>query len=114
MNKGVLRLILLLGLSQGVSAESEEGMDYARLSCNELYLLASQVEPKTQRHRSPLFNEKTDVIATAIGSVTTVGYYYFGFSTAREYFEDYRSHHHRMDLDRIRQHMAQQYCFQKF
>jgi len=114
MNKGVLILLLLLTFSQGISAEAEDSMDYARLSCNELYMLASHVEPKTQRHRSPLFNEKTDVIATAIGSVFTVGYLYFGYSTGREYFEDYRRHHHRMDMDRIRQTMAQQYCFQKF
>ena len=73
--------------------------------------MASQLEPKSQRFRSPLFNEKTHVIATAIGSVTTIGYYNFGFQSA---YEDYRSHQHLQELDRLRQLRAQKYCFEKF
>ncbi len=100
-------------LLASLSVDAGERPDYARLSCNELYVLATQLEPGTQRLRSPLFNTKTDVIATAIGSVTNIGYYYFGFSTGREYVADYRRHEHLQELDRIRHYMAQQYCFQK-
>ena len=106
--------LFCLGFSPSTRADAPLTMAYGELSCNELYVMASQLEPKSQRFRSPLFNEKTHVIATAIGSVTTIGYYYFGFSVAKEYYEDYRSHQHLQELDRLRQHMAQNYCFQKF
>ena len=82
-------------------------------SCAELYQLASSLEPGTQRFRSPLFNEKTNVLATAIGSVTNIGYYYFGFSITRDYYEDYRNHQRLQELDQVRRQMASQYCFIK-
>jgi len=112
MNEVVTVCVSTLLLAS-MSVDAGEQPDYARLSCNELYVLASELEPGTQRFRSPLFNTKTDVIATAVGSVTNIGYYYFGFSTGREYFEDYRRNERRHELDRIRANMAQQYCFQK-
>jgi len=110
----MLPALLLLIFSQGMLAEEVNTMDHSQLSCNELYVLASHLEPNTQRYRSTLFNEKTDVIATAIGTVIQVGYYYFGFSTALEYFENFRANQSLKELNIIRQYMAQQYCFQKF
>ena len=58
--------------SQSTRADAPLTLAYGELSCNELYVMASQLEPKSQRFRSPLFNDKTHIIATAIGSVTTL------------------------------------------
>jgi len=113
-NISLMAGLLCPGLSQSTRADAPLTMAYGELSCNELYGMASQLEPKSQRFRSPLFNEKTHVIATSIGSVTTIGYYYFGFSVSREYYEDYRSLQHLQELGRLRQLRAQKYCFQKF
>ncbi len=109
----LLAALCVPGFFQPVWAETPPGTTFQELSCNELYVLASQIEPGTQRRRSPLFNEKTRVIAVGIGSVITYGYYYLGFSTAKDYFEDYRAHQRLEDLDKVRQHMAAKYCFQK-
>ncbi len=82
-------------------------------SCHDLYKIASALEPDTQDFRSPLYNEKTSALATAIGTVTNIGYYYFGFSIGREYVNDYRRHATQQDLEEIRRQMAAQYCFMK-
>ena len=82
-------------------------------SCHDLYKLATAMEPATQNFRSPLFNEKTSALATAIGTVTNIGYYYFGFSLGREYFIDYRRHQSHQNLEAVRRQMAAQYCFIK-
>ncbi len=87
--------------------------DFSGLSCNELYVMASTIEPQTQRIRSPLLNENTNALATAIGSVTNIGYYYFGFSTAHSYYQEYQLHKQLVVLDTLRQMMASRYCFQK-
>ena len=93
---------------------ADEAMpDYSELDCNELYLMASAIEPQTQRIRSPLLNENTDALATAIGSVTNIGYYYFGFTTAHNYYQEYQLHKQLVNLDKLRQLMASRYCFQK-
>ncbi len=105
---------MLMLPSLAVLAAAEDNNSFNQLSCAQLYKMASRLESDTQRYRSPIFNEKTDLIATAIGTVTTVGYYYFGFSAVREYLEDYRVDQYRRQLDEVRYHMAQQYCFQKF
>lgn len=117
MNKNLALLIsvlLMTTFGPYLAAEDEEAMDYASLTCHQLYTLASQLEPGTQHRRSPLFNTKTGTIATAIGSVTNIGYYYFGLVAGRGYYEDYRTQQNLYKLDEIRHYMAQNYCFQKF
>lgn len=90
-----------------------ENSESEMASCHDLYNIASALESASQNFRSPLFNEKTSALATAIGSVTNIAYYYFGFSTAREYVNDYRRHTTQQDLEQIRRQMAAQYCFMK-
>lgn len=94
-------------------ADTEEAPDYTGLSCAELYRLATSMEPSTQRYRSPLYNEKTDSLATAIGTVTNLGYYYFGFTTVHSYMNEYRLHENLAELDTVRYLMARKFCFQK-
>ncbi|NKB37531.1 MAG: hypothetical protein GKR93_10230 [Gammaproteobacteria bacterium] len=95
------------------AASAMDNAESTMASCHELYKLASALEPGSQDYRSPLFNEKTNALATAIGTVTNIGYYYFGFSIGREYVNDYRRHEIQQDLDEIRRQMAAQYCFVK-
>jgi len=56
-----------------IAADDEDGMGYVSLTCHQLYAIASHMEPGTQNYRSVLFNTKTDIIATAIGSVNNIG-----------------------------------------
>ena len=105
-----LAVLLLFSLPASLLCAQQSQPAY---TCAELYQLASSLEPGTQRFRSPLFNERTNVLATAIGSVTNIGYYYFGFSITRDYYEDYRSHQRLQELDQVRRQMASQYCFIK-
>jgi len=61
-------------------------MDYGQLSCHQLYAIANLLEPKTQDYGSLIFNKKTDVLTSPLGSITTIGYYYFGLSLRQGYY----------------------------
>ena len=108
-----LSAFLLLAVSQNIAAADVEGMDYGQLSCQQLYVIATLLEPQTQDYGSLIFNKKTDVLTSPLGSITTIGYYYFGLSLGQGYYKDYRNHRKRDELDRIRHYMAQKYCFQR-
>jgi len=111
LKKITFALLLWTGAGHGAPAGSPDDAD---LACAELYVMAAQLEAGTRRWRSPLFNEKTNVIATAIGSVTTAGYYYFGIAAGRGYYRDYRLHRRLPRLDEVRRQLAQNHCFRKF
>jgi hypothetical protein len=77
---------LLLAVSQNIAAADVEGMDYGQLSCHQLYAIATLLELKTQDYSSLIFNKKTDVLASPLGSITKIGYYYFGLSLRQGYY----------------------------
>lgn len=112
-------LIILVSISSATLAFSlfnseKKGItDYSSMSCDELYRLASAVEPGTRRWRSPLFNRETDHLAAAIGTVLEPGYYYYGYSVTRGYFREYRIGSNLVELDHIRSQLAAQRCFER-
>lgn len=86
--------------------------DYAALSCDELYRLASKVEPTTQRWRSPLHNDKTNLLAAAVGTVVEPGYYYYGYSLTFGYYKEYRLVQNLNKLDLVRYYLGAKRCFE--
>ncbi|MCZ6527070.1 MAG: hypothetical protein O6928_11060 [Gammaproteobacteria bacterium] len=83
------------------------------MSCRDLYREATRYEPRAQNVRSPLFNEQTDLYATAIGIVFGPALYYYGLYIPWSFRVETRIHQTSQLLDTIRQRMASLQCFVK-
>lgn len=107
-----LAVLLVLSCGQGLAMDGKGGL--ARLDCPGLYRLATQLEGQAQYRQSIVFNDKSRLIATTIGTVVSVGYYWLGAELAYSYYEDFAKLNRRRQLDLVRGQLARQYCFQKF
>lgn len=112
----VLTTLLVLSSIFPVTAvlATERAESLEQLDCAALYQLASALETAAQEKQSIVFNGKSRLLATAIGTVTNVGFAFFAADIGWGYYEDYRNLGGGQQMDMVRQQMAQKYCFQKF
>ncbi len=103
---------MLLISSTSLAGAKEEKM-LEGLDCAQLYHLAVHLEPQSRRQQSIIFNEKSRLIATAIGTVENAGFALFGVDLAWTYYDDWRRLRKSSQLELVRHQMAGKFCFEK-
>ena len=106
-------LLLLSMASVSGRAFAAEPTNLDSLDCKQLYQLASLLEPQSQRYESVIFNNKSRLITTAIGTVDNAAFSLFGVDLAWSYYEEIRRLGKGKQLDLVRQQMSSKFCFER-
>lgn len=83
------------------------------MSCRDLYMAATMLEPNTQNYRSSLLNENTDIVISTISLIYKPAIYAYSITIPWHFKEDYRLEKTNHSLDSVRRRMSSLNCFQK-
>ena len=108
-----LNLLLISVLTPFSVSNAAENISLDSLDCAQLYQIASQLEPQGQRQRSIIFNDRSRLVAAAIGTVDNAGFALFGIDLAWVYYDDWRRLSKNRQLDLVRRQMAGRFCFER-
>jgi len=102
-----------IDMNKLIGIQTVNGEVLAAMSCRDLYLTATRLEPETQNYRSALLNENTDILVSAIGTMFKPALYAYSLTIPWHFKEDYRMQHTNQSLDAVRQRMSALHCFQR-